>query len=164
MISWGKPGRVGALRRPDTAARCPYHETGLSQETARWRCRRRLVERFREHVRGRQKLEVRRGNQSEIFINRWEFHSLCLRQKLTFLFGLPGCGDGPADRTGIIAIKGAGHGFGKRVRAQIVREHRRPRDRLQRGPMRAGGGDERHYHENSAEPNEHAGNISHSSD
>ena len=139
--------RDGAARRPP--------ELKSNEESARWRRQRLLSERFGEEIHLRQKLEIRRRNQNRIFFRGRKFQLLRLQRELVFLFRFLGRGDGLANRTGIFAVKRAGHGFGKRVRAQVVRQHRRPRDRLQHGPMRAGARDERNHHKNFAKPDEH---------
>ena len=48
----------------------------------------------------------------------------------------------------------------ERTRPQIVREHRRPRDRLQHRPVRTGRRHQRHNHTQFAEPREHNGKLS----
>ena len=59
----------------------------------------------------------------------------------------------------MLAVERVRHRFVESVRAKIVREHRRPRDRLQRGPMRAGCRDERNDHEDFADPDGHRGKL-----
>ena len=59
----------------------------------------------------------------------------------------------------MLAVERVRHSFGERLRAQIVRQHRRPRDRLQHSPMKAVGGDQRNHHQIFAETDKHSGNT-----
>ncbi len=68
-------------------------------------------------------------------------------------------GDGFANVARMIAVKSFRHGFFDALRAKIVREHRRPRDRLQQRPMRAKHRREREDEKDFAEPLEHADKL-----
>ena len=92
----------------------------------------------------------RGGRKFELFQLQGEFGFL-----LRFFAG----GDGFAQTTGMFAVKRVGHGLGERTRAQVVRQHRRPCDGLQHGPMRAGGRDQRHNHTTFSKPREHNGKL-----
>jgi len=88
-----------------------------NEELARWRCWRLLDKRIGGGVCLRQKLEIRGCNQNRIFFRGWKFQLLHLQGELGFLPGFFRGRDGLANRTGIFAVKRAGHGFGKRMRA-----------------------------------------------
>ena len=53
------------------------------------------------------------------------------------------------------AVKSLGNGFRKRFALKIVGEHRRPRDGLQRHPVRAGRQNQRENDENFSEARQH---------
>ena len=108
-----------------------------NEESARRLERRFLGERFGGEIFLRQKLKLRRRDQNEIVFERRKFQFLRLERKFGFLFRLFSGGNGFAKIARMIAIKSFRHGFLDRLRAKIVREHRRPRDRLQQCPMRA---------------------------
>ena len=55
----------------------------------------------------------------------------------------------------MLAIEGALHSLSQRSVTQIVREHRRPRDGLQHGPMRAGRRQQRDDQQDVAESGKH---------
>ncbi|MGO8838835.1 MAG: hypothetical protein ACLQAH_06860 [Limisphaerales bacterium] len=102
-----------------------------------------------------QQLKARRGNQNEVFFDRRKFKFLDWRGELLFLIGFSTSGNGLAKTTGMLAVERVRHSFGERLRAQIVCQHRRPRDRLQHGPMKAGGGDQRNHYQKFAESDKH---------
>ena len=128
---------------------------GSNEESARGWCRRLLGERIGESVCLRQQLKTRWGNQNKIFFDRRKFKLLQRRCELLFLLGFSSSGNGFAKTTGMVAVERVRHGFGERLRAQIVCQHRRPRDRLQHGPMQAGGCDQRNHHKKFAETGKH---------
>jgi len=146
--------------RPSRAAARPYPQKS-GEKTSRRRCRRLKGEGLGESIRQWQKFKPARRNQNEIFRRRREFELLSLQRELFFLLGFFSGGDGLAEAARMPAIERLLHGFGKGVRAQIVREHRRPRHRLQRGPLRAGHRNQRHNHTKFAEPDEHNGKLYH---
>ena len=59
----------------------------------------------------------------------------------------------------MFAIESFGNGCGQSVAAQIVGEHRRPRDRLQRGPVRAGGQHQREHDEAFSKTRKHGDKL-----
>jgi hypothetical protein len=68
-------------------------------------------------------------------------------------------GDGFAQTAGMLAVERFRHRVAKRTRLNIVRQHRRPRDRLQRRPMQASRRDERENHQKFSEADEHADKL-----
>jgi len=59
----------------------------------------------------------------------------------------------------MVAVESFRHGFFNRVRAKIIREHRRPRDGLQQRPMRAKHRREREDEKDFANAHEHADKL-----
>lgn len=55
----------------------------------------------------------------------------------------------------MVAIESLRDSLGDRLRAKIIREHRRPRNRLQKCPVRTRRRHERDDHKHFAEPDEH---------
>ena len=73
-----------------------------------------------------------------------------------FLFGLFFPGDLFAQFAGMLAVKGFRDGLLEGFRAHVVRQHRRPRHRLQRHPMRARRAEQRDYQQEVAQPVKHS--------
>lgn len=131
----------------------------LSEKAARRWCRRLLGERSGEISFQRKKLKLCRRDQNEVFFDRWKFKFLNWRCELLFLLGFSSSGNGFAKTTGMFAVECVRHSFGERLRAQIVCQHRRPRDRLQHGPVKASCCDQRNNHNKFAKTGKHTGSL-----
>ena len=139
--------------------RWPENCDELNEESARRRHRRFLGENFSEGMSLRQKSELRRRDENKMLRRGRVFELLSLQRELVFLLGLFTGGDGFAQAAGMLAIERLRHGFGDGLRAKIVRKHRRPRNRLQHGPMRVRRRDEREDHKDFTEPDEHGSTL-----
>ena len=78
---------------------------------------------------------------------------------LILFFRLLGGGNGLAQAAGMQAIEGLRHGLRHGLRAQMAREHRGPRDRLQRGPVQPGRQDQGHNHQDFTATRKHGANL-----
>ena len=79
----------------------------------------------------RDEFHPRRGDQNQTLLKRRKIQLQIIYSKLIFLFRIFGGGNGFAQGTGMLAVKGPGHGLAERAGLEIVREHRRPGDGLQ---------------------------------
>lgn len=59
----------------------------------------------------------------------------------------------------MLTIEGLRNGFGNGLRAEVARQHRRPCDGLQRGPVQARRQDERNHHQKFSTARQHRGKI-----
>lgn len=91
-----------------------------------------------------------RRNQNDAPLEGGKFQFLRSKGGLVFLFGFFGGSDGFAQRTGMLAVKGHGHGGTKGTGLEIVGQHGCPGDCLQQRPMCADGGHERENDQNLA--------------
>jgi len=84
-----------------------------------------------------------------------KFKFLPFDAELGFLFRLFAFGNLCAERAGMFAVERSRHGLVQRRCPKIVREHRRPGDRLQDDPMRAGHREHGCYQEYPSNSSEH---------
>jgi hypothetical protein len=75
--------------------------------------------------------------------------------ELLFLLRFFPGSNGFAQAAGMQPVEGFGHGGVNGAGFEIAREHRRPGDRLQQGPVRAEGGYERNNNQNFASLDKH---------
>jgi hypothetical protein len=92
-------------------------------------------------------VKLRRRDENEIFRRGRIFQFLRLRRELAFLLGFFRGGDGLAQRARMLTVERFGNGLSDGLRAEIVREHRRPRNRSQRGPVQACRQDDGDHHQ-----------------
>ena len=132
---------------------------GSGEATARRRERRRGGEKFGGEILRRQQFKSRRRDQREVFGGRREFQFQREPGQRIFLLRIFSSGDRFADRAQMLAVESPDDRRRKRRSLQVVRQHRRPRDGLQGGPMQARREDERSDHCTFAEAGEHGTNL-----
>ena len=101
------------------------------------------------------KPEVRRRGEHKNRAAVGEFEFLQLHWKLSFLFRLLAGRDLFAERAGMPAVERALHSLSEGGGAQIIRQHSRPRDGLQHGPMCTGSRQQRDDQQDVAKSGEH---------
>ncbi len=98
-------------------------------------------------------------DERQAFCGRGKFELLELQREIRFFLGGLAGGDGFAHAAGMRAIESFCHRLGKGTRLKIFREHRRPRDSLQRRPMAARRCEQRDNHQDLAEADEHVASL-----
>jgi len=128
-----------------------------SGERGAWRRRQWWMrEGFGKRVPQWQEMEMRRSDEGKILRGGRVLKLLRRHGKLGFLAGFLSGGDGFAKRAGVPAVEGFFQRLRQRRGLDIFRQHRRPGDRLQCGPMRARRGKQRYDHQDLAKTDEHA--------
>ncbi len=102
-----------------------------------------------------QKLEFGGRDESQFFRRGRIFKFFELRREFGFFLRFFSGGDGFAKRARMFAVKRFDQRVRDRTGMKIFREHRRPCDRLQRGPMSARRREQRDNHQDMAKSDEH---------
>ena len=127
----------------------------LNEESPGRRQKRLWTEEFYERIRRRQTWRQRGRIKNNGSGERREFQLLRLPGNRILAFGFFPGRNGLAQRTRMLAIEGAADRLIETLRAQIVRQHARPRHRLQKRPIRAEHGCQRKHQEHFTDPGEH---------